>query len=346
MISERLILDGESVNQGQKATGQNNHCRACFRLYNRVYGCSHAKDAQIYSMIKYFEDNPEQMDDTAGRRMYERYLQKAHMADVHVKMLVEVNKPRVKKHAGHELGAREFTLTYSPQWCDDATARELMIRAVERIMKYYRNEICELEVVGEITKSGQSHIHGYYLLDGGRKITDKNFKRAYKFWNPKKKLGRGHEGGHHEVVKAESDFKGYIDKDRLDAWYEFSYLREEHNNASGPEEDSEENAESDASAGVKKAPKAYATNKGVSVALPATVSAVPLATIPQVKKLIAGKAENKLCGIVHQAQYNAFIDSAADAYPLLPVVPAGTGDNQRIGNRITPKGLRVSVSVL
>ena len=113
----------------------------------------------------------------------------------------------------------------------------------------------------------------------------------------------------------------------------------------GQKEDSEENAESDASAGVKKAPKAYATNKGVSVALPATVSAVPLATIPQVKKLIAGKAENKLCGIVHQAQYNAFIDSAADAYPLLPVVPAGTGDNQRIGNRITPKGLRVSVSV-
>ena len=101
-----------------------------------------------------------------------------------------------------KLGAREFTLTYSPQWCDDATARELMIRAVERIMKYYRNEICELEVVGEITKSGQSHIHGYYLLDGGRKITDKNFKRAYKFWNPKKKLGRGHEGGHHEVVKS------------------------------------------------------------------------------------------------------------------------------------------------
>ena len=88
---------------------------------------------------------------------------------------------------------------------------------------------------------------------------------------------------------------------------------------------------------MKKAPKAYATNKGVSVALPATVSAVPLATIPQVKKLIAGKAENKLCGIVHQAQYNAFIDSAADAYPLLPVVPAGTGDNQRIGNRITPR---------
>ena len=78
MISERLILDGESVNQGQKATGQNNHCRACFRLYNRVYGCSHAKDAQIYSMIKYFEDNPEQMDDTAGRRMYEVLTKSTH----------------------------------------------------------------------------------------------------------------------------------------------------------------------------------------------------------------------------------------------------------------------------
>jgi len=98
-------------------------------------------------------------------------------------------------------------------------------------MKYYRNEICELEVVGEVTKKGNSHIHGYYLLDGGKKITDKNFNRAYNFWNPKKKLDRGHEGGHHEVVKGESNFKGYIDK-CPDAWYKFSYLREEHTNAS------------------------------------------------------------------------------------------------------------------
>ena len=130
--------------------------------------------------------------------------------------------PKPKKHAGHELGAREFTLTYSPKWCDDAEARKLFTRAMDRLYKYYEGSILQLRAVGEVGTNGLSHIHCFYKLEGGLKITDKNFKRAWKYWNPSKKLGWGFEGGHHACVKNEADFLGYIDKDVDTAWYDTS----------------------------------------------------------------------------------------------------------------------------
>lgn len=125
-----------------------------------------------------------------------------------------------KAHAGHELGAREFTLTYSPKMMDDAAARAGMIVAIDKLCRYYSEEIVELRAVGEVGSNGLSHVHCFYKLRGGVKITDKNFKRAWPVWNPKKKLGRGFEGGHHATVREESDFRGYIDKDVAVAWFE------------------------------------------------------------------------------------------------------------------------------
>lgn len=140
----------------------------------------------------------------------------------------------VKSHAGHELGAREFTLTYSPKWMSDAEARVAMTSAIEKLCRYYAEEIVELRAVGEVGSNGLSHVHCFYMLDGGKKMTDKNFKRAWPHWNPKKVIGvgrhKGHEGGHHATVKIHSDFKGYIDKHVADAWLE-KYLKREHNNA-------------------------------------------------------------------------------------------------------------------
>jgi len=122
-------------------------------------------------------------------------------------------KPKFNKHGAHELGPREFTLTYSPEWgMSDAKAQDDMRIAVNKLLKWYKDEIIEFHAVGEFTKSGQAHIHGIYHLVGGLKITNKNFERAWPYWNPKKKLGRGFVGGHHEVVRSVSDFKGYIEK--------------------------------------------------------------------------------------------------------------------------------------
>lgn len=121
-------------------------------------------------------------------------------------------KLEVKKtHAGYELGAREFTLTYSPDWYNDDKAQFFMKQAIERLCAYYSDEIVYFRAVGEKTKADRVHIHAYYELKGGLKITDKNMKRAYAKWDSK------HH--HHKLVKKTSDFLGYIEKDIKGAWF-------------------------------------------------------------------------------------------------------------------------------
>lgn len=190
-------------------------------------------------MLRYFEDNVWEMN--GHIEIYRKWLNKSFQIDLHDKKVVELNKPRVKRHAGHLLGAREFTLTYSPNWrISDEEAQDLMRQAINRLVKYYKNEIVELVCVGERTVAGNSHIHCYYLLQGGRKITDKNFTRAYKYWDPKKTLGkRGHQGGHHEIVQNECDFKGYIDK-CPDAWFKYSFVADQHKDENPQDEPNSE----------------------------------------------------------------------------------------------------------
>jgi len=131
--------------------------------------------------------------------------------------------PPLRKANRYELGAREFTLTYSPKWfASDDDARIAMSKAMDKLVSYHKGEITKLRAVGEVGKGGASHIHCYYELQGGRKITDKNFKRAWKYWDPKIKHGHGFQGGHHESVKCASDFLGYIDKDIEGAWLEIN----------------------------------------------------------------------------------------------------------------------------
>jgi len=138
-------------------------------------------------------------------------LREKHMAALEDQLATR-KKNRNETHVNYELGPREFTFTYSPTWFDDNEAREMMKRGIERLLRYYQSEIVEFHARGEVGKNGLSHIHCYYELKGGLKMTDKNFKRAYPRWNPKKKFGKGFEGGHHATVKVTSDFKGYIEK--------------------------------------------------------------------------------------------------------------------------------------
>jgi hypothetical protein len=136
------------------------------------------------------------------------------------KIQQQIDTRYAKKHAGHFLGAREFTLTYSPKWFTDEEARLKMKLAIERLTSYHKTEIVELRAVGEVGKEGNSHIHCYYLLDGGKKIPEKHFKRAYPPWDSKVVLSRtGHKGGHHAEVKSEADFKSYIDKEIDSTWF-------------------------------------------------------------------------------------------------------------------------------
>lgn len=118
-----------------------------------------------------------------------------------------------------QLGPREFTFTYSPSWFEtDEDAQRAMESAIEKLTRYYKDEIIEFHAIGEFTRDGRSHVHAWYNLIGGRKITDKNFKRAYPHWNPKRKLGKGFEGGHHATIQRISDFHGYTEKHLDEAW--------------------------------------------------------------------------------------------------------------------------------
>jgi len=136
-------------------------------------------------------------------------------------------KKSKKSHAGYELGAREFTLTYSPKWFSDEEARKQMSKAIEKLIKYYKDgdqKIINFRAVGEVGSNGLSHVHCFYQLLGGVKISDKNFKRAYPPWDTKVVTSyTGHKGGHHATVKHHSDFLGYIEKEVSNAWLDVSY---------------------------------------------------------------------------------------------------------------------------
>lgn len=119
---------------------------------------------------------------------------------------------------GTQLGPREFTFTYGEHFADPEEAKRVMAQAIDRLTRYYKDEIIEFHAVGEYTQAGRPHIHGWYHLNDGLKITDKNFKRAYPPWNPKRKLGKGFEGGHHATIERVSDFHGYTEKHLEEAW--------------------------------------------------------------------------------------------------------------------------------
>lgn len=148
---------------------------------------------------------------------------------------LQIIHSRQQRKAAHEanvqkslqdLGPREFTLTYSPSWyATDDDAQNAMRCAIDRLTRYYKNEIKEFHAIGEYTEAGRAHVHGWYELDGGRKITDKNFKRAYPHWNPRKKLGKGHEGGHHATIQRISNFAGYAEKHLEEAWMNINITR-------------------------------------------------------------------------------------------------------------------------
>lgn len=157
--------------------------------------------------------------------------------DVAEHIAIKEKCDRLQLHATHKANAEskrgpwEFTLTYSPTkhgWSHDEAKAE-MRSAIERLTRYYREEIEEFHAVGELTQAGAPHVHAWYRLDAGRRITSKNFRRAYPIWNERVKIGRGHEGGHHEPVKRQADFDGYIEKHLDTAWLDIHITNEPRN---------------------------------------------------------------------------------------------------------------------
>lgn len=139
-------------------------------------------------------------------------------------------EPRTKHPNGKPKGTWELTLTYAPKWYqDDAEAQEAFKIAEKRLIKYYADELELYRSVGEFTRDGRAHLHILYRLGSGGKFTDKNLRRAYPHWNPKIKVGKGNQGGHHAICESTANYAGYIEKHLKDAWHSY-----EHNNAHVP----------------------------------------------------------------------------------------------------------------
>jgi len=226
-----LKLDGNLQQQEAEARGQNEYhewLKARYRYY--VPYCTISELDHLWDMES---DRTQKLlpkwQQIANRERESAIFDKMPLdfiAEQQERHLVLSRKQAVK-HRGYELGAREFTLTYSPKWMNDAEARVEMEKAMNKLYKYYEGTIVKLRAVGEVGSNGLSHIHCFYKLDGGLKITDKNFQRAWKYWNPRKPLGKGFEGGHHATVKQESDFLGYIEKEIETSWYEKNISKDE-----------------------------------------------------------------------------------------------------------------------
>lgn len=221
MITTVSSLDGNGTNRGQ---GQEGKTLTYEEFIFEQYGI-YAPYLTIEEMQTLYELEHTFRPTLIQREQASELWDKVNLEKINdglTTKLVLLKHAKRKSHAAYDLGAREFTFTYSPKWLSDSEARIEMSNAMTKLLKYYAEEIVQLRAVGEVGSNGLSHIHCFYKLQGGLKITDKNFKRAWKYWNPKKLQGRGFEGGHHQTVKIESDFMGYIEKDIENAWLEIA----------------------------------------------------------------------------------------------------------------------------
>ena len=202
-------LDGNGMKQEAEAT---RHVCDWPCLQNHNKDCDQYQE-EVYNRLQQEQVERSQRAIKEVKTDYGDYI-------IHYSFLKDLNllPNLVRKHRGYELGPREFTLTYSPSWFADNEARAKMEMAIDKLLRYHYNELETLRAVGEVGTNGLSHVHCFYKLKNGNKITDKNFKRAWPHWNPKKKMGKGFEGGHHATVKQESDFLGYIEKDIATSW--------------------------------------------------------------------------------------------------------------------------------
>lgn len=111
-------------------------------------------------------------------------------------------------------GAFAFTLTKSPD--DDLTELD-MIKAVRKIMS---QKSCPVKKYAWYLEYGDPelklhpHIHGLYETESSGRIEAKHWKRSWKIWDEKHKLGRGFRGGYHRPVRSEEGYSDYIKKDK------------------------------------------------------------------------------------------------------------------------------------
>lgn len=71
-----------------------------------------------------------------------------------------------------------------------------------------------------------------------------------------------------------------------------------------------------------------------------------VATVGMVKKLLHKNIETKYAGYhIDAVSFNNRITAPGDVYPICPLLVKGIGNGNRLGNKVTPRGLKVTVTV-
>jgi len=156
-------------------------------------------------MLSYCND-----DSYYGRQQFAMYTQMArlHDPDTHC----DKSPAQKFSHQGNGApnGLFAGTLTKAPDWKE---SEDDMIRAMHKIMEQKTSPVEKYAWYVEHTDNGLPHIHFIYKTTTGGRIHAKVFKRYWKQWDEKRKLGKGHQGGYHKFVESETAYLEYIEKD-------------------------------------------------------------------------------------------------------------------------------------
>lgn len=148
-------------------------------------------------------------DSYYGRQQFASYANMARRHDP------DTHEEKVLKKYSHEgngapSGTFAGTLTKAPDWSE---TEEDMVTAIEKILAQNTCPVSKYCWYVEYTENGLPHIHFIYRTVSGGRIHAKVFKRYWKKWDEKRKLGAGHQGGYHRHVESETAYLEYIEKD-------------------------------------------------------------------------------------------------------------------------------------
>lgn len=122
-------------------------------------------------------------------------------------------KPRSHSGNGAPQGAFAFTLTSSPT---DGLTKEDMVAAVRKVMAQQSCPVVKyawyLEY-GDKELKTHPHIHGMYETITLGRIEAKHWKRAWRIWDEKVRMGAGFRGGYHRPIRDGEAYADYIRKD-------------------------------------------------------------------------------------------------------------------------------------
>ena len=140
----------------------------------------------------------------------------SHCEYLHLFQEVMIEKKKNQHLKSNPNSEYAFSLTQPPDYAGDKSGRTIQ-ECAEYLFKSGRtskgDKIIKGAYVTELTQAGVEHVHGVYQTETGNQIQDKYFARAWSLWNKSIRMGAGHQGGYHRLVRHSECYEDYISKE-------------------------------------------------------------------------------------------------------------------------------------